>query len=95
MMSLNELLALAKPEGRRCPYYANLSRILCIAPIYGIKISEECNVVYEVLNQFSEKLDLSGGFSFDEAVDDSLKDFLLFVDESHVMLPQLRERAHV
>lgn len=81
MMSLNELLALAKPEGRRCPYYANLSRILCIAPIYGIKISEECNVVYEVLNQFSEKLDLSGGFSFDETVDDSLKDCRKEIDE--------------
>ena len=81
-MSLSELLALGKPEGRRCPYYfANLSRILCIAPIYGIKIGEDCNVVYGILNQYSNKLSLSGGFSFDEAVGDSLKDCRKEIDE--------------
>ena len=80
-MSLSELLALAKPEERRCPYVANLSRILCIAPIYGIKIGEDCNVVYGFLNEFSGKLALSGGFSFDEAVGDSFKDCRKEIDE--------------
>lgn len=73
-MSLSELLALAKPEEKSCFYYANLSRILCIAPIYGIKFGEECNVVYKMLNEFSNQFGLCGGFSFDEAVGDSFKD---------------------
>lgn len=80
-MSLGELLTLAKSEGRRCPYYANLSRILCIAPIYGIKISGECNVVYGILNEFIDKYGLSEGFSFDEAAGDSYKDCRKEIDE--------------
>ena len=80
-MSLSELLALAKPEGRRCLYYANLSRVLCMAPIYGIKIAEECNVVYGILNEFSDKFGLSGGYSFDEAVGESFKDCRKEIDE--------------
>lgn len=44
-MSLSELLSLAEPEERSSSYCANLSRILCIAPLYGIEIDEECNVV--------------------------------------------------
>lgn len=80
-MSLSELLELAKPEGRRNFYYANLSRILCIAPIYGIKISEECNVVYGILNEFSDKVGLSRGFSFDGVTDDSFKDCRKEIDE--------------
>lgn len=81
-MSLSELLALAKPEEGGFPYYANLSRILCIAPMYGIKIGGECNVVYGVLNEFSDKLDeLRSGFSFDEAAGDSFKDCQKEIDE--------------
>lgn len=80
-MSLSELLALAKPEERRCPYVANLSRVLCIAPIYGIKIGGDCNIVYGFLNELSGKLALSGGFSFDEAAGDSFKDCRKEIDE--------------
>lgn len=80
-MSLSELLALAEPEGGSCPYHANLSRILCIAPIYGIKIGGECNVVYEVLNEFSDKIGISDGYSFDEAVGDSFKDCQKEIEE--------------
>lgn len=80
-MSLSELLALAKPEGRRHHYYENLSRILFIAPMYGIKIAEECNVVYGILNEFSDKFDLNGGYSFDEAVGDSFKECRKEIDE--------------
>ncbi len=80
-MSLSELLALAKPEEIRHHYYANLSRILFIAPIYGIKIDEECNVVYGILNEVSNKLGLSVGYSFDEAVGDSFKDCWKEIDE--------------
>lgn len=80
-MSLGELAALAKPKERRDPYYANLSRILCIAPIYGIKISGECNVVYGILNEFSDKVGLSSGFSFDGVADDSFKDCQKEIDE--------------
>lgn len=82
-MSLGELLALAKPkpEGGICPYYAHLSRILCIAPIYGIKINEDCNLVYGILNEFSSRFGLNGGFSFDEAVADIFKDCQKEIDE--------------
>ena len=80
-MSLSELLALAKPEGRRHLYYANLSRILCIAPMYDIKFDVECNVVYGILNEFINKFGLSVGYSFDEAVDDSFKDCRKEIDE--------------
>lgn len=80
-MSLSELMALAKPEGRGCHYYSNLSRILCIAPIYGIKIDEECNIVYGLLNMFSDKLGLSDGFSFDETMGDCIKDCRKEIDE--------------
>ncbi len=73
-ISLSELLALAKPEGRRNYYYTNLSRILCIAPIHGIKMDGECNIVYGILNEYSNQFDLNGGYSFDEAVGDSFKD---------------------
>lgn len=80
-MSLGELAALAKPKERRDPYYANLSRILCIAPIYGIKISGECNVVYGILNEFSDRYGLNSGFSFDGVADDSFKDCQKEIDE--------------
>ncbi|MBD5486552.1 MAG: DUF2325 domain-containing protein [Lachnospiraceae bacterium] len=80
-MSLSELLALAKPEGRRCPYYANLSRILFIASLYGIKIDVECNVVYRILDEFSNQFGFSGGFSFDEAAGDSYKECRKEIDE--------------
>ena len=80
-MSLSELLALAKPEGRRHLYYANLSRILCIAPMYGIKFDVECHAVYGILNEFINKFGLSVGYSFDEAVDDSFKDCRKEIDE--------------
>ncbi len=80
-MSLSELLALAKPEGRRHLYYANLSRILCIAPMYGIKFDVECNVVYGILNEFINKFGLSVGYSFDEGVGDSFKDCRKEIDE--------------
>ena len=80
-MSLSELLALAKPEGRRHLYYANLSRILCIAPMYGIKFDVKCHVVYGILNEFINKFGLSVGYSFDEAVDDSFKDCRKEIDE--------------
>lgn len=66
-MSLSELLALAESEEERNPYYANLSRVLWIAKMYGIKIDEECNAVYGILNEYSDKYGLGGGFSFDEA----------------------------
>ena len=80
-MSLSELLALAKPEGRRHLYYANLSRILCIAPMYGIKFDVKCHVVYGILNEFINKFGLSVGYSFDEAVGDSFKDCRKEIDE--------------
>lgn len=80
-MSLSELLVLAKPEGRRCPYYANLSRILFIASLYGIKIDVECNVVYRILDEFSNQFGFSGGFSFDEAAGDSYKECRKEIDE--------------
>ena len=80
-MSLSELLALAKPEGRRHLYYANLSRILCIAPMYDIKFDVECNVVYGILNEFINKFGLSVGYSFDEDVGDSFKDCRKEIDE--------------
>lgn len=80
-MSLSELLALAKPEGRRCPYYANMSRILFIASLYGIKIDVECNVVYRILDEFSNQFGFSGGFSFDEAAGDSYKECRKEIDE--------------
>lgn len=80
-MSLSELLALAKPEERRHLYYANLSRVLCIAPMYGIKFDVECNVVYGILNEFINKFGLSVGYSFDEAVGDSFKDCRKEIDE--------------
>ncbi len=80
-MSLSELLALAKPEERRHLYYANLSRVLCIAPMYGIRFDVECNVVYGILNEFINKFGLSVGYSFDEAVGDSFKDCRKEIDE--------------
>ena len=80
-MSLSELLALAKPEGRRHLYYANLSRILCIAPMYGIKFDVKCHVVYGILNEFINKFGLSVGYSFDEAVGDSFKDCRKEIDK--------------
>ena len=80
-MSLSELLALAKPEGRRHLYYANLSRILCIAPMYGIKFDVKCHVVYGILNEFINKFGLSVGYSFDEDVGDSFKDCRKEIDE--------------
>ena len=80
-MSLSELLALAKPEERRHLYYANLSRVLCIAPMYGIKFDVECNVVYGILNEFINKFGLSVGYSFDEDVGDSFKDCRKEIDE--------------
>ena len=82
-MSLSELLALAKPEkeGRGHPYYADLARILCIAPIYGIKIGGECNIVYGFLNEFSDKFGFGGGYSFDEAGGNSFKDCRKEIDE--------------
>ncbi len=80
-MSLSELMALAKPEGIRHHYYANLSRILCMAPIYGIRIGRECNIVYGILNEFSNKSGLNGGYMFDEAADDSFKDCRTEIDE--------------
>lgn len=80
-MSFGELLALAEPEEERSPYYANLSRVLCIAKMYGIKIDEECNAVYGILNEYRDKFCLSGGFSFDEAVDDSFKECRKEIDE--------------
>lgn len=80
-MSLSELLALAKPEGRQNFYYANMARILCIAPLYGIKIGEDCNVVYGILNEFIDKHGLSSGFSFDEAEGNSFKDCRKEIDE--------------
>ena len=80
-MSLSELLALAKPEGRRHLYYANLSRILCIAPMYGIKFDVKCHVVYGILNEFINKFGLSVGYSFDEDVGDSFKDCRKEIDK--------------
>ncbi len=80
-MSLSELLVLAKPEGRRHLYYANLSRILCIAPMYGIKFDVKCHVVYGILNEFINKFGLSVGYSFDEDVGDSFKDCRKEIDE--------------
>ncbi len=80
-MSLSELLALAKPEGRIHLYYANLSRILCIAPMYGIKFDVKCHVVYGILNEFINKFGLSVGYSFDEDVGDSFKDCRKEIDE--------------
>lgn len=80
-MSLSELLALAKPEGRQNFYYANMARILCIAPLYDIKIGEDCNVVYGILNKFIDKHGLSSGFSFDEAEGNSFKDCRKEIDE--------------
>ena len=80
-MSLSELLELAKPEGRRHLYYANLSRILCIAPMYGIKFDVKCHVVYGILNEFINKFGLSVGYSFDEDVGDSFKDCRKEIDE--------------
>ena len=80
-MSLSELLALAKPEEGRCLYYANLSRILCISSIYGIKLGKDCNIVYGILNEFSDQFGFVGGFSFDEAVSDSFKDCRKEIDE--------------
>lgn len=80
-MSFSELLALAKPDEGRYLYYANLSRILCIAPMYGIKIDVECNVIYGVLSEFINKFGLSVGYSFDEVEDDNLKDCRKEIDE--------------
>lgn len=80
-MSLSELLALAKPEGRIHHYYESLSRILCIAPIYGIKLAEDCNVVYEILNEFSNRFCSNDGYSFEEAGGDSFKDCRKEIDE--------------
>lgn len=80
-MSLGELLALAKPEERRQTYIANLSRILYIAPLYGIKIGGDCNIVYECLNEFGGKFDSGGRFPFDEAAGDSLKDCRKEIEE--------------
>lgn len=80
-MSLSELLALAKSEEIRYFYYANLSRILFVAPIYGIKLGEDCNVAYGILNRFSNNFGFGGGFSFDEASGDSFKDCRKEIDE--------------
>ncbi len=80
-MSLRELLALAKPEGGVRLYYENLSRILYMAPIYGIQIGVDCNIVYGFLNEFIGKIGLSERSSFSEAVDDSFKDFRKEIDE--------------
>lgn len=80
-MSLSELLSLAEPEERSSSYCANLSRILCIAPLYGIEIDEECNIVYGILNELSDKIDVGGEFSFDEAVSDSFADCRKEIDE--------------
>ncbi len=80
-MSFSELLALAKPEGMTQHYYINLSRILCLAPIYGIRISGECNLIYDILNEFSNKLDSGDEYSFDEAVGDCLKDCRKEIEE--------------
>ena len=55
-----------------------------MAPIYGIKIAEECNVVYGILNEFSDKFSLSGGYSFDEAMGESFKDCRKEIDEVSV-----------
>ena len=80
-MSLSELLALAESEEERNPYYANLSRVLWIAKMYGIKIDEECNAVYGILNEYSDKYGLSGEFSFDEAAGDRFKECRKEIDE--------------
>lgn len=80
-MSLSELLALAKPEEIKYPYYANLSRILCIAPIYGIRLGGECNAVYGILNEFSNQFGSGSVYSFDEAAGDSFKDCRKEIDE--------------
>lgn len=72
-ISYGELLALGKTEGGRLDYYANLSRILCVSKMYGIKIGEDCNPVYGFLNGLSDTLDSHDRFSFDEAAGDSFK----------------------
>ena len=80
-ISLSELLALAKPEGTGHHYYANLSRILCIAPMYGIQIGGECDIIYDILSEFSDKYGINGGYSFDEAVDESFQDCRAEIEE--------------
>lgn len=80
-ISYSELLALGDTGDDNFFYCANLSRIICISKMRGIKIGEDCNYVYAFLNDFSDKLDLQDRFSFDEATGDSFKDCQKEIEE--------------
>ena len=82
-LSASELLSLAKPDEINCSYFTNLARILFIAKISGIRISRDCNYIYECLNEMSRQMDAWGCFDFDEATGESYKECRQEIEEKY------------
>ena len=82
-ISRDELLSLADSEDDNSFYFGNLSRILCIAKLSGIEISPECNIMYAILNEYSDWRSDDERFSLDEVTGDPYRNCLKEIEENY------------
>ena len=82
-LSLSELLALSKPDREHPSYIVNNARILYVAKLSGIEISEDCNMVFAFLTDMAKEQ--LGSLAKEKTLDihDIYLDCLKEVQEKH------------
>lgn len=63
-ISADEVLSLAQPYGPYRFYLGNVSRILFISRLYGIKMEWDCNALHKLLNDYAKKMNSKPRFTF-------------------------------